>query len=184
MISAGGFTNNILYVLDQGGGPSGTNGVINKWSLNGDGYTWTAIGSWTNLDNGDTLFATTNGSGGAYLYYANGSGGSGGNSLVRLTDQTAGGSLNIISTNVVYTAPAKTSIEGVVFVLLQVAYTNELTPPPILTAQIPAPVSSTFTVTNTPDDGALAFIHHRHHREWFAAAGGCLRHQSGGQAGV
>jgi hypothetical protein len=147
-----GTTYSILYVLDQSGGTNGSSGVINKWSLNSDGYTWTAIGSWTNGDNGDTLFATTNGAGGVYLYYADGSGGTGGNSLIRLTDASVNGSLNIISSNVVYTASANTSIEGIVFVPQQLPYTNQLTPPPILTAQAFAATNSLFSITNTPDD--------------------------------
>ncbi len=148
----GGATYSILYVLDQSGGTNLTSGVINKWSLNSDGYTWTAIGSWTNGDNGDTLFATTNGNGGVYLYYADGSGGTGGNSLIRLTDASVNGPLNIISSNMIYKASAGTSIEGITFVPTQLPYTNQFTPPPILTAQALAPVSSPFAVTNTPDD--------------------------------
>lgn len=62
--------------------------------------------------------------------------------------------LNIISTNVIYTASANTSIEGVTFVPQPTNYPAELTPPPILTAQTTAPVSSQFSVTNTPDDPA------------------------------
>ena len=153
MISTNG-TYGILYVLDQSSGTNGTSGVINKWFLGSDGVTWTNIGSWTNGDNGDTLFATTNGSGGVYLYYADGSGGTGGNSLIRLTDATVGGPLNIISSNVIYTASANTSIEGVTFAPLKTANATELTPPPILTAQTGAAVSSSFSVTNTPDDPA------------------------------
>ena len=151
MIATNG-TYGILYVLDQNGGTNAASGVINKWSLNSDGYTWTAIGSWTNTDNGTTLFATTNGAGGVYLYYANGSGGTGGNKLIRLTDQTIARPLNIVSTNVIYTAPANTSILGITFVPQQFAYTNELTPPPILAAQTFAATNAQFSITNTPDD--------------------------------
>jgi len=155
MISTnGGSSYTILYVLDQGGGTSGSSGIIYKWFLGNDGVTWTNSGSWTNGDNGDTLFATTNGSGGVYLYYSDGSGGAGGNSLIRLTDASANGPLNIISSNAIYTASANASIEGITFVPLQNPYTTELTPPPILTAQAGATVSSQFTITNTPDDPA------------------------------
>jgi hypothetical protein len=75
-----------------------------------------------------------------------------------VTDQpTTGGLsgfLNIISANTIYTAPAGTSIEGVTFVPLPPT-TNAVAPvpPPILTAQTTASVSSTFSITNTPDDG-------------------------------
>ena len=140
----------ILYTLDQSGGTNGASGVINKFSRNPDD-SWNAIGSWTNADNGSSLFATTNGNGGVYLYYANGTGSA--NSIVRVTDSSIMGSLNIVSTNTIYTAPAGTTVIGVTFVPNQYAYTNYLTPPPILTAQTAAfPGDSSFTVTNTPDD--------------------------------
>jgi hypothetical protein len=145
---------NFAYILDQNGGNGLTNTVISKWVFDSDPEinTWTNVGSWTSGDNGDTLFATTNGSGGVYLYYANGGGGQGGNQLIRLTDQTVDGPLNITSTNVIYTAPANRSIAGVTFVPQQTAYAVELTPPPILTAQAAAFAGSPFSVMTTPDD--------------------------------
>ncbi|HXI73243.1 MAG TPA: DUF1533 domain-containing protein [Verrucomicrobiae bacterium] len=139
----------ILYTLDQNGGANGASGVINKWSRNADD-SWTAIGSWTNTDNGNTLFATTNGSGGVYLYYANGSGAA--NSIIRVTDQSVMGSINIISTNTIYTARAGTTVMGVTFVPVPTADAAALIPPPILTAQKFAYTGNLFTVTNTPDD--------------------------------
>ena len=155
MMSTNGSTDpasfDILYTLDQNSGTNGSSGVITKWSTT-DQSTWTAIGSWTNADNGASLFATTNGNGGVYLYYANGGGGTAKNSLIRVADQTISGNLNIISTNTIYTAPAGTSIEGVTFVPVPAAYATAPTPPPILTAQTAAPVSSNVTITNTPDD--------------------------------
>ena len=140
----------ILYIVDNNGG-SGTNGVINKFSRNPDD-SWTAIGSWTNTDNCNSLFATTNGSGGVYLYYANGSGAA--NSIIRVTDQTLMGSINIISANTIYTAPAGNTVIGVTFVPVPTAYATALIPPPILTAQNGATASAPFSVTNTPDDSA------------------------------
>jgi hypothetical protein len=62
------------------------------------------------------------------------------------------GSINIISKNTIYTAPAGATVIGITFAP-QTNYPAELTPPPILTAQTTAPVSSLFSVTNTPDDG-------------------------------
>jgi len=141
----------ILYTLDQSGGTNGSSGVINKWSRNPDD-SWNAIGSWTNTDNGSTLFATTNGNGGVYLYYANGTGAA--NSLVRVTDSSVMGSINIISTNTIYTAPAGTTLIGVTFVPVPTAYATALIPPPVLTAQTNTPVNNLITVTNTPDDPA------------------------------
>ena len=153
-----------------------TNTVISKWVFDSDPdiNTWTNVGSWTSGDNGDTLFATTNGSGGVYLYYANGGGGQGGNQLIRLTDQTVDGPLNITSTNVIYTAPANRSIAGVTFVPQQTAYAVELTPPPILTAQTGAIAGSPFSVMTHPGRSGLAFFHHRHHGERFHPAAGRL----------
>jgi hypothetical protein len=60
--------------------------------------------------------------------------------------------INIVSSNVIYTTSGSTSIKGLTFVPQQTAYATELIPPPILTAQTGANVSSSFTVTNTPDD--------------------------------
>lgn len=145
----------IMYILDQ---VSGTLGVLNKYSYvvdNGQisGYSWAANGSWTNGNGGDSLFATTNGNGAAYIYYTTGGGGTAGNSVVRLTDASGYNMpINIVSSNVIYTTSGSTSIKGLTFVPQQTAYTTELIPPPILTAQTVANVGSSFTVTNTPDD--------------------------------
>jgi hypothetical protein len=101
------------------------------------------------------LFATTNGNGGVYLYYTTGGGGTAGNSVIRLTDANGWNApINIISSNVIYTASSTTSIKGLTFVPQQTPYTNWLIPPPILTTQTVATVSSTFSITNTPDDPA------------------------------
>ena len=155
MISTNGTQNPasfaILYTLDQNGGTNGASGVINKFARNADD-SWTAIGSWTNKDNGTSLFATTNGSGGVYLYYANGSGAA--NSLVRVTDQSLTGSISIISTNTIYTAPAGATVMGVTFVPVPTPYAAALIPPPILTAQNGATASAAFSVMITPDDSA------------------------------
>ena len=155
MISTNGSQNpasfGILYTLNQNSGTNGASGVINKWSRNPDD-SWNAIGSWTNTDNDNSLFATTNGNGGVYLYYANGSGAA--NSLVRVTDSSVMGSINIISTNTIYTAPAGTTLVGVTCVPVPTAYAAALVPPPILTAQTFATTNNQFSVTNTPDDPA------------------------------
>ena len=163
MISTnGGLSYDILYVLEQ---ISSSFGQIQKYSWVPDntqisGYGWTnngvfATGTATNGTGGDALFATTNGSGGIYLYYTTGGGGTAANSVVRLTDNGGyNGPINIISSNVIYTAAAGTSIKGLTFVPQQTANMAELIPPPLLTAQTGATVSNPFTVTNTPDDSA------------------------------
>jgi len=155
IVSTNGNDYSILYVLDQ---VSGSVGVISKWQMTGPSgtgsgsiagdFNWINIGSWTNTDGGDTLFATTNGSGGVYLFYVNGN-----NKIIRLTDQTAGGTLNLISTNTIYTS-TNGNIAGLTFVPQQTPNATELIPPPILTAQAATPVNNLITVTNTPDDPA------------------------------
>ncbi len=150
MISTnGGTTYDILYILDQN---SATQGVVKKYSNDGSGN-WLANGSFTNGTGGDSLFATTNGNGGVYLYLTTGA--SSKNQLLRLTDASGwGASMNVISSNVLYTAPGKTYVKGIVFVPQALPYTKALIPPPILTAQSFASTNGygSFTVTNTPDD--------------------------------
>lgn len=140
----------ILYTIDQNGGTNGSSTVLNKFSRNADD-SWNSIGSWTNSDNANTLFATTNGAGGVYLYYANGSGAA--NSIVRVTDSSLLGSINIISTNTIYTAPAGATVMGVTFVPVPAAYVAALIPPPILTPQSGVVTASpSFSLTSIPDD--------------------------------
>ena len=131
----------VLYTLNGA--------AINKFARNADD-SWTAIGSWTNADTGNTLFATTNGNGGVYLYYANGSGAA--NSIIRVTDANLMGALRIISTNTIYTAAAGKTIVGITFVPRPDANTAWLTPPPVLTAQAVAFAGSPFSVATSPDD--------------------------------
>jgi hypothetical protein len=151
MISTNGGTSyDVLYILDQN---SASNGAINKYSrVSG---AWVANGSFTNATGGDSLFATTNGNGSVYLYLTTAPSGGVSNSVVRFTDASGWNApINIVSTNVLYTAPGGTYLKGITFVPQQTAYAVELTPAPVLIAQTGAKVSSTFTVTNTPDDPA------------------------------
>jgi heme-binding protein Shr len=142
----GGTTFDILYVLDQN---SSTQGVIKKYSWVNSA--WAANGSFTNGNGGDSLFATTNGNGGVYLYYTTGA--STKNQIVQVTDSAGwNASMNIISSNVIYSASGNTYVKGLTFVPQKAAYAAELVPPPILAAQTGATVGSPFTVTNTPDD--------------------------------
>jgi hypothetical protein len=156
----GGTTYDILYVCDQ---VSSSQGVINKFSWvagadvnnpNGQ-YGWAANDSITNTTGVDGLFATTNGNGGVYLFYTTGGGGTAANSIMRLTDASGWNHpINIISSNLIYTASKTVSIKGLTFVPQTVANVTPLIPPPILTAQTFAQTNSSFTVTNTPDDPA------------------------------
>jgi hypothetical protein len=145
-----GTSYDILYIADQ---VSGTQGIINKFSLVGGN--WTANGGFTNTTGVDGLFATTNGNGGVNLFYTTGSGGTRSNSIIRVTDAAGWNqNISITSSNVLYTATGSTSLKGLAFVPQGTANAAELIPPPILTAQNGASVSSPFTVTNTPADPA------------------------------
>lgn len=146
----GGATYDILYINDQN---SSTQGVIKKYSLVSGN--WVANGSFTNATGVDGLFATTNGNGGVYLFYTTGSGGTGSNSIVRVTD-AAGWNQNIsvISSNVIYTTSKGTSLKGLTFVPQQATNAVELVPPPILTAQNGALAGSPFSITTTPENPA------------------------------
>ena len=148
MVSTNGGTSyDVLYILDG----ASTNAPITKYSyVSGN---WVANGSFTNSTGGDSLFATTNGAGGIYVYLTTGISKS--NSLVRLTDAGGwGGPIHIVSSNVLYTAKGGTYLKGITFVPQQTAYAGQLIPPPILTAQSGVTASLPFTVTNTPDDSA------------------------------
>jgi len=164
MISTNGGTSyDILYIADQ---VSGTNGIINKYSLVGGN--WTANGWFTNTTGIDGLFATTNGNGGVNLFYTTGSGGSQSNSIVRVTDAAGWNqNISITSSNVLYTATGSTSLKGLTFVPQGTTNVAELIPPPVLTAQNGVSVGSKFAVTNTPADPA-----------WHAAITGITVHGS------
>jgi hypothetical protein len=146
----GGASYDVLYIADQ---VSGTNGIIKKYSLVGGN--WTANGGFTNKTGIDGLFATPNGNGGVNLFFTTGSGGTASNSIVRVTDAAGWNqNISITSSNVLYTATGSTSLKGLTFVPQVTANVAELIPPPILTAQNGASVSSTFSVTNTPANPA------------------------------
>jgi hypothetical protein len=157
LVSTNAGTNfDIMYIMDQ---VSSSQGIIKKYSRVPDsgpaGFIWQANGSYTNGSGGDGLFACTNGVGSIYLYYTTGSGGTAGNSIVRLTDaNTWNQPISITSSNAIYTASKTTSIKGLTFVPQQAAYTNEVIPPPVLVVQTFAATNAPFTVTNSPDDPA------------------------------
>jgi hypothetical protein len=150
MISTNGGTSyDILYIADQ---VSGTNGIINKFSLVGGN--WIANAGFTNSTGIDGLFATTNDNGGVNLFYTTGGGGSQSNSIVRVTDAAGWNqNMSITSSNVLYTATGSTSLKGLTFVPQGTTNVAELIPP-VLTAQNGVKVGSTFAVTNTPADPA------------------------------
>jgi hypothetical protein len=114
MISSGdnGPAFDVLYITTN---TSATVGAILKFSLVGG--TWVANGSYATTFGGFAINAADSGSG-AVLYVSSGSGATGGNSVIKLTD-TAGynAAINISTPSNVtlYTAPAATTIKGVVF---------------------------------------------------------------------
>jgi hypothetical protein len=148
LVSNGGGTPfGVMYVTDQN---SSTNGVITKYSLVSGN--WVTNGTFTTSLGVDGLFATTNGNGGVYLFYTTGSGGTGSNSVVRVTDSAGWNqNISIISTNIIYTTSAKTSLKGLTFVPQQATNAPELIPPPVLTAQNGVIAGTPFNVTTTPD---------------------------------
>jgi hypothetical protein len=111
--SAGNGTYDTLYYLDE---TNATSGAIYKYSLVSG--SWTANGSYATGFGGAGICATTNGSGGVYLYVTTGDGTVAGNSVVKLTD-TAGlnATINIITANNVtlYTALAGATMKGIAF---------------------------------------------------------------------
>jgi len=146
----GGASYDILYTADQ---ISGTSGVINKFSMVSGN--WNANGWFTNSTGVDGLFATTNGDGGVNLFYTTGGGGSQNNSVVRVTDAAGWNqNISITSSNVLYTVAGSASVKGLTFVPQGTTNAVEPVPPPVLTAQNGASVSSPFTVTNSPADSA------------------------------
>ena len=146
----GGTSYELLYIADQ---VSGTNGIINKYSLVGGN--WTGNGWFTNTTGLDGLFATTNGNGGVNLFYTTGGGGTQSNSIVRVTDAAGWNqNINIISSNVLYTATGSTSLKGLTFVPQGTTNAVQPIPPPVLIPQNGVSVGSKFAVTNTPADPA------------------------------
>jgi hypothetical protein len=146
----GGASYDVLYIADQ---VSGTNGIINKFSLVGGN--WIANSGFTNSTGIDGLFATTNGNGGVNLFYTTGSGGTATNRIVRVTDAAGWNqNINIISSNVLYTATGSTSLKGITFVPQGTTNAVQPIPPPVLTAQTGATVGTKFAITNTPADPA------------------------------
>jgi hypothetical protein len=150
MISTnGGASYDVLYILDA----LKHSMYITKYSW--DGSQWNSTGAITNNDNADSLFVTTNGSGGAYIYYTTAPDSGVNNSIVQLNDSTGwGGNLTITSSNVIYTASGGAFLKGLTFVPQQAGSVVELIPPPVLTAQNGASVTNVFCVTNTLVDPA------------------------------
>jgi Protein of unknown function (DUF1533) len=160
----GGTSYDVLYILDNVSIASGNTNlcVINKYSSSpssdegaGDGIVWNSNGAITNYLGADSLFVTTNGSGGAYIYFTTSPTNPVNNSIVMISDTNGWGApIGIGSSNVVYTASGGAFLKGLAFAPRQSTSVAMLIPPPFLTAQAAAPVSGLINITNTPDDGA------------------------------
>jgi Protein of unknown function (DUF1533) len=152
-----GATYDIMYTIDQ---VSGSQGIINKYSWVANaaylgGFGWATNGTYTNVSGGDGLCAITNGNDSVYLFLTTGAGGTAGNTLLRFTDASGWNQpINIVSSNLLYTASATTSIKGITFVPVVATNTPLLTPPPVLVPQFYIATNNyvSFNVTNVPDD--------------------------------
>ena len=159
MISTnGGVSYDVLYIMDSLTKP--TQLVINKYSLVATsdpnapaGVEWQSNGTYMNNDGGDSFFATTNGSGGVYLFYTTSPGSSQNNEIVRLTDASGWNApINITSSNMIYQASGGAYLKGLTFVPQQVAHTVELIPPPVLIAAVGVTTNNAFSIALSPDD--------------------------------
>ena len=110
------------YYID---GTNNSSGAIFKYYYTGtiDPETsqqiWASAGnSWPTPNGGDGLCAATNASGGVDLYYTTGSGGTAGNSVIKVHDSAAWNQpINLTSTNTLYTLPVNSpaTLKGVAF---------------------------------------------------------------------
>jgi len=107
LISSGsnGSTFDVLYTVGSD--------AIKKYSLFSG--SWTANGSYT-ATNGFGLCAAANG-GGASIYITTGSGATGANSVIKLTDAAGyNATINVTATSTLYTAALPTGMKGIAFV--------------------------------------------------------------------
>jgi hypothetical protein len=110
------------YYID---GTNASSGAIFKYYYTGtiDPATgqqvWASAGnSWPTANGGDGLCAATNASGGVDLYYTTGSGGTAGNSVIKVHDSAAWNQpIDLTSTNTLYTLPvdSQATLKGVAF---------------------------------------------------------------------
>jgi hypothetical protein len=102
---ANGSTFDVLYTVGSD--------AIKKYSLVGG--SWAANGSYT-ATNGFGLCAAANG-GGASIYITTGSGATGANSVIKLTDAAGyNAAINVTATSTLYTAALPTGMKGIAFV--------------------------------------------------------------------
>jgi hypothetical protein len=123
MLSSGqnGTNYDTVYYID---GTNTTSGAIFKYYNNYqdfdsgvEQYKWQNSGpQYVTPNGGDGVCAVANPNGGVDLYYTTGSGGSTGNSVVHVYDNSAyNAPINIVSSEVLYTCPAGASLRGIAF---------------------------------------------------------------------
>jgi hypothetical protein len=141
-----GASYDVCYYID---GTNSTSGAIFKYYFTGstDPNTgqpiWAPAGFWNTPNGGDGLCLSTNANGTVDLYYTTGSGGTAGNSVIHVVDNSAWNQpINLISSNTLYTVSAASSLRGIS--LAPVATNSLVAVAPILPIQITAG-SSVFT---------------------------------------
>jgi hypothetical protein len=161
LIASGSNGTNIdtAYYID---GTNSSSGALYKYYFTGtiDPMTsqqvWASAGaSWPTPNGGDGLCAVTNSGGGVDLYYTTGSGGTPGNSVVKVHDSAAWNQpINLTSTSVLYTAPSKATLKGI-------AFAPQVLPGAPMVATLTAsnltPVSATLDASVNPDGNQTAY---------------------------
>jgi hypothetical protein len=107
----------VVYYIDDSGATAGS---INKYYYSGVDIhglpAYSPAGSVATADGGDGLCAAVNTNGGFDIYYTTGAGGTPGNSLVKVHDSAPWNqTINLTSTNTLYTAGPASSLKGVAF---------------------------------------------------------------------
>jgi Protein of unknown function (DUF1533) len=125
VISGANGTNvDVIYYID---GTNSNSGSIFKFTnsftidFNDQDPIWANTGgspgaNWPTANGGDGLVARVNPQGGFDLYYTTGPGGQAGNQVVMVHDSGAWNQpINLTATNVLYTAPASSTLKGITF---------------------------------------------------------------------
>ena len=136
----------VCYYID---GTNATAGAIFKYYFTGnyDSNTgqaiWAPAGFWNTANGGDGLCLATNANGTVDIYYTTGAGGTAGNSVIHVVDNSAWNQpINLIATNTLYTVSSTSSLRGIS--LAPVTTNTVVAVNPILPIQI-TPGSAAFT---------------------------------------
>jgi hypothetical protein len=107
----------VVYALDNNGATAGS---INKYYYSGldnnNVPAYASAGSVATANGGDGLCAAINPNGGFDIYYTTGAGGTSGNSVIAVHDSAAwNGTINLTSTNTLYTVGSASTLKGLAF---------------------------------------------------------------------